>query len=140
MQRVIRTVEDAEHGESLLLVHVVEDVVVVDGEVVAAADALQQRGSRGVGVVGERDDGLPDVAQRALRDGLQLAVGAVGDVEAGRHHVAWGVLAARSAFLRAACTAAAAKLRIWRGFVVICFSSGPAMGPGGRFGCWGGGG
>src|SRR6266566_8283496 len=90
MQWVIRTVEDAEHGERLLLVQVVEDVVVVDREVVAAADALQQRGPRRVGVVGEPDDGLPDVAQRALRDGLQLAIGAVGDVEAGGHRAAWG--------------------------------------------------
>src|SRR5437016_4789962 len=90
MQWVVRTVEDAEHGEPILLVQVVEDVVVVDGEVVAAADALQQRGPRRVGVVGERDDGLPDVAQRALGDGLELAVGAVGDVEARRHH-AWGI-------------------------------------------------
>src|SRR2546422_4727913 len=84
MQRVVGAVEDAEHREAILLVDVVEDVVVVDGEVVAAADALQQRGPRWVRVVGERDDGLPDVAQRALRDRSQLAVGAVGDVEARR--------------------------------------------------------
>src|SRR5438552_16717811 len=90
MRRGLRTVEDAEHGEPLLRGQEVEDVVAVDREVVAAADALQQRGPRRVGVVGEPDDGLPDVAQRALRDGLQLAIGAVGDVEAGGHRVAWG--------------------------------------------------
>src|SRR5437762_5727705 len=111
MQRVIRTVEDAEHGEPLLLVQVEEDVVVVYREVVAAADALQQRGRRRVGVVGEPDDGLPDVAQRALRDGLQRAVGGVGDGEAGGHHGAWGLSAARRALLRTAGTAAAANTR-----------------------------
>src|SRR5439155_7287170 len=50
VQRVVRAVEDAEHRQPILLVDVVEDVVVVDGEVVAAADALQQRGARWVGI------------------------------------------------------------------------------------------
>src|SRR3989442_4171815 len=122
MQGVIRTVNDAEEGDALLLVNVVEDVVVVDGEVVAAADALQQRGSRRVGVVGERDDGLPDVAQRALRDGLQLAVGAVGDVEAGRPHLPRGFLPRALRFFGGAAPPTPANPGNFRGFWVSLFS------------------
>src|SRR5437016_6246588 len=41
-----------------------------------------------------------------------------------------GLSAARSAFLRAACTAAAAKLGICRCFVVVCLPKKPCNGPG----------
>src|SRR5207247_2932519 len=41
------------------------------------------------GSLGEREDGRADVAQRELGDGLQLAVGGVGDGEAGCRHVVW---------------------------------------------------
>src|SRR5207247_11365465 len=53
MQRLVRAGGDAEHREPVLRVDVVEDVVVVDGDVVAAADPLQQRGRWGVGISGD---------------------------------------------------------------------------------------
>src|SRR6185369_6972444 len=82
---VVRAVEDAEHRQAVFLIEMVEDVVVVDGEVVAAADTLQQRRPWRVRIIGERDDGFSDVAKRALRYGLELPVRAVGDVEPRRH-------------------------------------------------------
>src|SRR5579875_2914003 len=87
VQGVVRPLEDAEHRERavLFLVDVVEDVVIVDREVVAPADALQHRGARWVRIVGEADDRLADQPQRALGDQLELAVGAVGDVQLGGH-------------------------------------------------------
>jgi len=85
VERVVRALEDAEHRERAVVVDVVEDVVVVDREVVAAADALEQRGARGERIVGEPDDRFADQAQRALGDQLQLAIRAVRDVQLRRH-------------------------------------------------------
>jgi hypothetical protein len=50
--------------EPVLVVEVVEDVVVVDREVVAAADALQERGARRVRIVSQTDDRLAGARKR----------------------------------------------------------------------------
>ena len=85
VQRVVRPLQHPEDRQGVLFVEVVQDVVVVDRQVVAAADTLEQRRAGRMGIVGQRDDRLTDVAKRALRDALQLPIGAVGDVQPGGH-------------------------------------------------------
>src|SRR5262249_59769812 len=75
----------ARYGEAFV-VERVEDVVVIDREIIAAADPLQVRGAGGVRILRQRDDRLADVPEGTLRDRLQLAVRAVGDIQPGPHH------------------------------------------------------
>src|SRR5215207_5795999 len=85
VQRMIRPLEHAQDREAVFFVEVVEDVVVVDRQVVAASDALQDRRAGRMRIVGEADDRLADRTQWGLGDELELTIGAVCDVQLGRH-------------------------------------------------------
>src|SRR5690348_2184408 len=74
VQRMVRSLEHAQDRQAVLFVEVVEDVVVVDRQVVAAADALEDRRARRMRIVGQADDRLADRTQRCLWDELELAI------------------------------------------------------------------